>query len=173
MIEGAATSGGPQNEELTLPGIWHDVGSAAHPLAVASPPLRRFSLGARGPVRIPGGGVRAPVGWGPAAAVTRSAVTRGSYRRLMQPLAAGGTTVTDLLLSAMRRPQGRYFPGLAVLARHRLRPAAGRARRFRSPKCGRWSPAPPRAVMPLNAPPAGGVGLRRVSGPVSASEQIT
>jgi hypothetical protein len=62
----------------------------------------------------------------------------------MQPLVAGGTAVTDLLLSAMRRPQGRYFPGLAVLARHRLWSAAGWARRFRSPECGRWSPAPPR-----------------------------
>ena len=88
---------------------------------------------------------------GPAAAVTRSvagqaarsAVTRGSYRRLMQPL-VGGTAVTDLLLSAMRRPRGRYFPGLAVLARHRLRSAADRARRFGSPGCGRWLPAPPR-----------------------------
>jgi hypothetical protein len=93
-----------------------------------------------------------PLDGGPAAAVTRSvvgtaarsAVTRGSYRRLMQLLVAGGTAVTDLLLSAMRRPQGRYFPGLAVLARHRLRSAAGRARRFRSPGCGHWSPAPPR-----------------------------
>lgn len=144
---------GLQNEEFTLPGIWHDVGSAAHSLAVASPPLRRFSLGARGPVRIPGGGVRAPVGWGPAAAVTRSAVTRGSYRRLVQPLVAGGTAVTDLLLSAMRRPQGRYFPGLAVLARHRLRPGAT------VPLPGvraLVAAAAAHAMMPLNVPPAVG-----------------
>ena len=159
---------GLQNEEFTLPGIWHDVGSAAHPLAVASPPLRRFSLGARGPVRIPGGGVRAPVGWGPAAAVTRSAVTRGSYRRLVQPLVAGGTAVTDLLLSAMRRPQGRYFPGLAVLARQRPG-ATVRLPGVRALVAG----APAHAMMPLNVPPAGGVGLRRVSGSVSAGEQIT
>lgn len=129
VIEGAATSGGPQNEELTLPGIWHDVGSAAHPLAVASPPLRRFSLGARGPVRIPGGGVRAPVGWGPSRLVTRSvagmagrsAVTRGSYRRLMQPLVAGGTAVTDLLL---------YVPTLSASPGVSRPPLAGRASAF-------------------------------------------
>jgi hypothetical protein len=144
---------GLQNEEFTLPGIWHDVDSAVHPLAVASPPLRRFSLGARGPVRIPGGGVRAPVGWGPAAAVTRSAVTRGSYRRLVQPLVAGGTAVTDLLLSAMRRPQGRYFPGLAVLARHRLRPGATvPLPGVRALVAG----AAAHAMMPLNVPPAVG-----------------
>ena len=104
----------------------------------------------------------------------RSAVTRGSYRRLMQLLAAGGTAVTDMLLSAMRRPQGRYFPGLAVLARHRLQSAAGRARRFRSPGVRALvAGAAAHAVMPLNAPPACGVGLRRVSGAVSAGEQIT
>jgi hypothetical protein len=106
---------------------------------------------------------------GPAAAVTRSAVTRGSYRRLVQPLVAGGTAVTDLLLSAMRRPQGRYFPGLAVLARHRLRPGATvPLPGVRALVAG----AAAHAMMPLNVPPAGGVGLRRVSGSVSAGEQI-
>jgi len=38
VIEGAPTiGGGCRTEELTLPGFWHDVCSAAHPLAVASP----------------------------------------------------------------------------------------------------------------------------------------
>lgn len=112
-------------------------------------------------MRIPGGGVRAPVGWGPSRLVTRSvagtagrsAVTRGRYRRLIQPLAAGGTTVTDLLPSAMRRPQGRYFPGPAVLARHRLRPAA--AVPLPGVRALVAGPAA-HAMMPLNAPPAGG-----------------
>jgi len=182
VIEGAATSGGAA--ERRAHALRHlarcRLGSPPVSGGLAAPPA--FSLGARGPVRIPGAGVRAPVGWGRAAAVTRSvagtaarsAVTRGSYRRLIQPLAAGGTAVTGLLLSAMRRPQGRYFPGLAVLARHRLRPAAGRARRFRSPGgAGAGRRRRRAAVVPLNAPPAGGVGLRRVSGAVSAGEQIT
>ena len=49
VIEGAPTiGGGCRTEELTLPGFWHDVCSAAHPLAVASPFFQRFGLTARG-----------------------------------------------------------------------------------------------------------------------------
>src|SRR5271165_6127337 len=49
VIEGASTiGGGCRTEELTLPGFWHDVCSASHPLAVASPFFRRFDLAARG-----------------------------------------------------------------------------------------------------------------------------
>ena len=123
-----------------------------------------------------------PLDGGRAAAVTRSAagtaarsaVTRGSYRRLMQPLVAGGTAVTDLLLSAMRRPQGRYFPGLAVLARHRPAAPAGRGGSAPPGVRALVAGAAAHAAMPLNVPPAGGVvGLRRVSGAVSAGEQIT
>jgi hypothetical protein len=80
---------------------------------------------------------------------------------------AGGTAVTDLLLSAMRRPQGRYFPGLAVLARQRPG-ATVRLPGVRALVAG----AAAHAMMPLNVPRAGGVGLRRVSGSVSAGEQI-
>jgi phytoene dehydrogenase-like protein len=49
VIEGAATiGGGCRTEELTRPGFRHDICSAAHPLAVASPFFRRFGLTARG-----------------------------------------------------------------------------------------------------------------------------
>jgi len=49
VIEGAPSiGGGCRTEELTLPGFWHDVCSAAHPLAVASPFFKRFDLPARG-----------------------------------------------------------------------------------------------------------------------------
>src|SRR3984893_18520385 len=49
VIEGAPMiGGGCRTEELTLPGFWHDVCSASHPLAVASPFFRRFDLAARG-----------------------------------------------------------------------------------------------------------------------------
>ena len=49
VIEGAPTiGGGCRTEPLTLTGYWHDVCSAAHPLAVASPFFRRFDLAARG-----------------------------------------------------------------------------------------------------------------------------
>src|SRR5919108_2804548 len=49
VLEGASTvGGGCRTGELTIPGFLHDVCSAAHPLAVASPFFRRFGLAARG-----------------------------------------------------------------------------------------------------------------------------
>src|ERR1022692_668828 len=96
VIEGAPTiGGGCRTEELTLPGFRHDVCSAAHPLAVASPFFRRFDLAARG-VRFAGSDVvfAQPLDGGRAALVTRSVDTTaerlgmdaGAYRRLLGPL---------------------------------------------------------------------------------------
>ncbi len=64
VIEGAPTiGGGCRTEELTLPGFRHDVCSAAHPLAVASPFFQRFDLAARGvTLALARGGVRPSAG---------------------------------------------------------------------------------------------------------------
>jgi len=49
VYEAAATPGGGcRTAELTLPGFRHDVCSAVHPLALASPFLRRLDLPAHG-----------------------------------------------------------------------------------------------------------------------------
>ncbi len=49
VYEGATVpGGGARTSELTLPGFRHDVCSAAHPLALASPFFRRFDLEAHG-----------------------------------------------------------------------------------------------------------------------------
>lgn len=44
----AQVGGGLQSQQLTLPGFWHDVGSAIHPMAVASPAFRQWPLHAFG-----------------------------------------------------------------------------------------------------------------------------
>jgi len=184
VIEGAVMPGGGcRTEELTLPGFQHDVCAAAHPLALASPFFRRFDLAARG-VRFahPEVVFAHPLDAGRAAAVTRSVADTAerlgpdgaAYRRLFRPLADGSEALVDAILSSMRRPPSQYSVGLAVFARHGLRPAAGVARRFRTPEArGLFAGVAAHAMMPLNVPPAGGVGLRRVSGAVSAGEQIT
>src|SRR5579863_9655641 len=116
VIEGAATPGGGcRTEELTLPGFRHDVCSAAHPLALASPFFRRFGPAARGVAFAHPEVVYAhPLDGGRAAVVTRSVTETAAglgtdaaaYQRLMQPLAAGGNAVADAVLSPMRRPPG-------------------------------------------------------------------
>ncbi|HEY5018969.1 MAG TPA: NAD(P)-binding protein, partial [Streptosporangiaceae bacterium] len=124
VIEGSpAIGGGCRTEELTLPGFRHDVCSAAHPLAVASPFFRRFDLAARG-VRFAGSDVvfAQPLDGGRAAVVTRSVDATAerlgrdaaAYRRLLGPLARDCAALTDLLLSPIRRPPAHLNAGLAV-----------------------------------------------------------
>src|SRR5579862_4391789 len=74
VIEGADTlGGGCRTAELTLPGFRHDVCSAAHPLALASPFFRRFAPAARGVAFAHPEVVYAhPLDGGRAAVVTRS-----------------------------------------------------------------------------------------------------
>ena len=174
VIEGAASPGGGcRTEELTLPGFRHDLCSAAHPLALASPFFRRFDPAARG-VRFahPEVVYAHPLDGGRAAVVTRSVTDTAArlgrdetaYRRLMQPLADGGNAVADAVLSSLRRPPG--YSGvpaalaLAAYARLGLRSAAAVARRFQTEEArGLFAGVATHAMLPLTAPPTAGVGL--------------
>ncbi len=170
VIEGGpAIGGGCRTEELTLPGFRHDVCSAAHPLAVASPFFRRFDLAARG-VRFTGSDVvfAQPLDGGRAAVVTGSVDATAerlgrdaaAYRRLLGPLVRDCGAVTDLLLSPIRRPPPQLSAGLAVFAVNGLRSAAGVARRFRTPEArALFAGAAAHGMMPLTARPTGAVGL--------------
>jgi phytoene dehydrogenase-like protein len=174
VIEGAATPGGGcRTEELTLPGFRHDVCSAAHPLALASPFFRRFGPAARG-VRFahPEVVYAHPLDGGRAAVVTRSVTETAAglgtdaaaYRRLMRPLADGGNAVADAVLSSMRRPPAcsgaPAAAALAAYARLGLRSAAVVARRFATEEArGLFAGVATHAMLPLTAPPTAGVGL--------------
>ncbi len=170
VIEGAATvGGGCRTEELTLSGFRHDVCSAAHPLALASPFFQRFGLAERG-VRLaqPAVAFAHPLDRGRAAVVTRSVAATAarlgadaaSYRRLMQPVTDAGDGLARLILSSMRRPPARYSRGLAVFALNGPRSAASVARRFQTPEArGLFAGAAAHAMLPLTARPTGGVGL--------------
>ncbi len=124
LVEGADTfGGGTRSAELTLPGVSHDVCSAAHPLAAASPFFapgggpdgRGFDLQAHG-VRLlqPTVPLAHAMDGGRFALLHRKVsdtaddlddMARGDgrrYRRLMDPLVDGAETVTATLTSRLR-----------------------------------------------------------------------
>ena len=127
VIEGAPSiGGGCRTEELTLPGFWHDVCSAAHPLAVASPFFKRFDLAARGVTLRPArGGVRPPAGRGPGRG--RDPLGRRDRRqaRCRRPRLPAPARPAD-------QPHGRRPRGDPGPAAHAARASAGR-RELRPP----------------------------------------
>jgi len=168
VLEGSASiGGGCRTEELTLPGFLHDVCSAAHPLAVASPFFRRFGLEDRG-VRFahPEVVLAHPLDGGRAAVVTRSvdqtAARLGgdaaAYRRLTWP-ASAGNALAEAVLSSMRRPP-RPSRALVAFARRGLLPATAAARSLRTDE-GRavLAGAAAHGMLPLDTAPTGGIGL--------------
>jgi phytoene dehydrogenase-like protein len=114
VYEGAAApGGGARTEELTLPGFRHDVCSAAHPLALASPFFRRFNLQSRG-VRIlePDVQFAHPLDGGRAGYVVRSVdetadalgADAAAYRRWCARSVHNADDVVGTVLSNLRRP---------------------------------------------------------------------
>jgi phytoene dehydrogenase-like protein len=169
VIEGAPTiGGGCRTEQLTVPGFWHDVCSAAHPLALASPFFRRFDLAARGVTfAAPEVQFAQPLDGGRAAVVTRSVAATAerlgpdgpAYQRLFGPLADHCDDLCAFLLGSLRRPPAHP----AVLAAFGMRaalPASVVARRWRTPQArALFAGAAAHAMRPLTSVPTAGVGL--------------
>ena len=144
VIEGAATPGGGcRTAELTLPGFRHDVCSAVHPLAAASPFFHRHRPGRRAGSRcctpkvafahpLDGGrgrGGRGSVeetagGLGPTAARLPAAARPAGARR-----AADAARACSRRCALRARASGRPWPGSAWRA---CCPPAVLARRFRT-----------------------------------------
>ena len=140
VFEGAAEPGGGcRTAELTLPGFAHDVCSAVHPLAAASPFLRSLGLADRG-VRLltPKVAAAHPLDGGRAGAVSGTvAETAGrlgadgsAYQRLMEPLVRDSDSVLALGLAPLRSVPHELIPaarfGVAGLLPARV--LAGRMR---------------------------------------------
>ena len=169
VIEGApAVGGGCRTDELTLPGYRHDVCSAGHPLAVASPFFHRFDLAARGvQFAYPEIEFANPLDGGRAAIVTRSvaetaarlSTDRRAYRWLVGPVAAHTDEILQALLAPLRRPPAHPF----VLARYGLRavlPVSVAVEVWRTPEARAiLAGAAAHAMMPLTSVPTAGIGL--------------
>jgi phytoene dehydrogenase-like protein len=169
VLEGAMTPGGGcRTAELTLPGYVHDVCSAVHPLAAASPFFRSCDLPARR-VRLltPKVAVAHPLDGGRAGAISGSvSETAGrlgadsrAYRRLMEPLVRDSDPVMSMVLSPLRALPAKLVPAArfgaegvlpARLLASRLHTAEGRAL---------LAGAAGHSMRPLSAPLTGAFGL--------------
>lgn len=160
--------GGCRSAELTLPGFTHDVCSAVHPLAVASPffsslPLERLGVRIVHP-QVP---LAQPLDGGRAAILRRSvdetAAAFGrdakAYRRLMGPLVRNAELLIPALLAPLRIP--RHPLALARFGLPGIRSALGLfGGRFQTdaPKA-LLGGAAAHAMLPLDRSPTAGVGL--------------
>ena len=170
VIDGAATPGGGcRTEELTLPGFWHDVCSAVHPLAGSSPFFTGTDLATFG-VRLltPKVAFAHPLDGGRAAAavgsVDETAAELGpdarAYRRLLGPLAQD----LPLILPTVLGPLGRTLPGhplaMARFGAEGLLPASVLARRFRGDEAkSLLAGAAAHTMLPLSKPLTSSFGL--------------
>jgi phytoene dehydrogenase-like protein len=169
VIEGAAVPGGGcRTEELTLPGFRHDVCSAAHPLALASPFFQRFDLIARG-VRFAEPAVQFahPLDGGRAGVVRRSVADTaagldrdaGPYRRLFGPPAEHEDALSAALLSSLRTVPRDPLP-VAAYGLTAIRSAAAVAARFHTEEArALLGGLAAHAMLPLTRPPTAGVAL--------------
>jgi len=168
VIEGAATPGGGcRTEELTLPGFRHDVCSAVHPLAGASPFFAGTDLASRG-VRLltpkvafahPLDGGRAGAAVGSVAETAAGLGPDGAaYRRLVEPLVREMPLTLPTILGPLRSvpahplAMARYgLPGLL--------PASVLARRFRGDEAKVLvAGTAAHAMLPLTAPLTSAIG---------------
>ena len=103
--------GGLRTAELMEPGHFHDVCSAVHPMALASPFFRQFELSRRIRLEVPEVSYGTPLDGGRAALAYRSLERTvaglerdgGAFRRLMAPLVRHADGVADLTLNQLLR----------------------------------------------------------------------
>ena len=143
VVEGTPEPGGGcRTAALTLPGFAHDVCSAVHPLAAASPFFLGSDLAGRG-VRLlaPKVAVAHPLDGGRAGAISgsvaetagRLGADRAEYQRLMEPLVRDSDAVLSLVLAPLRSVPHKLIPA-ARFGTEGLLPATVLARRLRTPE---------------------------------------
>jgi len=169
VYEAAPTiGGGCRSAELTLPGFIHDVCSAVHPLAAASPfflntPLKEHGLELIHP-EIP---LAHPEDDGSANALYRDVGETAdgldddapAYRRLMNPLVSNSADLIDDIMAPLRLP-GHPFK-MAAFGLMAVRSAGGLSRaRFGGRRArALFAGLAGHSMLPLDKSPSGGFGL--------------
>ncbi len=160
--------GGARSAELTLPGFVHDICSAVHPLAVASPFFRTLPLAEHGLEWIyPPAPLAHPLDDGTAVMLERSvdqtAEALGpdqlAYRNLMDPFVKGWSKLDQALLGPLRLPRHPFL--LARFGLRAIRSAYGLARSVFKEERARalFAGLAAHSMLPLEARPSGAFGL--------------
>lgn len=128
VLEAQATSGGGARTlpDQEFPGVRHDICSAIHPLALASPFFAEFDLRARGvQLAVPEVSYASPLPHSPAVLAYRdlertcAGLAEGSsWRQLLRPLVERGDDVVGLLIGDKRSVPN--LPAAALLGRRML-----------------------------------------------------
>jgi phytoene dehydrogenase-like protein len=112
VIEAEATAGGgSRTAALTLPGFLHDVCSAVHPMALASPFFRAFGLEQRIDLRVPAVSYAHPLDDGRAGIAYRDLTTTveqlgrdgAAWRRFIGPLAGHASELAQISATSLAR----------------------------------------------------------------------
>lgn len=169
VFESARTiGGGCRSAELTLPGFVHDICSAVHPFAVASPMFRSLPLAAHGLEWIePPAMLAHPFDDGRIACVYRSLertaeeldADGSAYQNLFGPLVEAWPKIEDVVLGPLRWPA--HPLALAGFGLRALNSAEALARRVFVGDSARalFAGLAAHGMLPLDARPTAGVGL--------------
>lgn len=168
VIEGSHTiGGGMRTAELTLPGFKHDVCSAIHPLAAASPFLSTLPLEQYGLQYIyPPVSAAHPFDDGSAAALSKSLTSTaqqlgedaGAYRDMIDPVVRDWPQIADRLLGPLRFPH--HPRKMARFGLKALKSAYRISRKFSTEKAkGFWAGMTAHSIMPLTSMTTAAVGL--------------
>lgn len=159
--------GGLRTAALTLPGFLHDVCSAVHPMAIASPFFNTLPLQQFGAAFIqPGIAAAHPFDEGTAAALYHSVdETAGSfstdgeaYSRLIQPLVNTWPSIANDVLGPLHFP--KHPVAMAAFGVKALRSSAGIAKRFHTKEAkGLWAGMAAHAMLPLEKATTSAVAL--------------
>ncbi|WP_337041154.1 phytoene desaturase family protein [Emticicia sp. 17c] len=159
LLEGKSTiGGGLRSAELTLPGFIHDICSAIHPLAAASPFFRTLPLHAHGLEFIqPPVAAAHPFDDGSAALLTRSihatatalGTDKGKYTRLMKALVDNFPSLINDILAPLHLPEN--ILGYTRFGLKALWPASVLAKCFSTQQAkGLWAGMAAHSMLSLN-----------------------
>jgi phytoene dehydrogenase-like protein len=141
----AEIGGGARSGELTLPGFVHDLGSAVHPLGIASPFFKKLPLGEHGLEWVqPPAAIAHPLDDGTAVMLERDVgataaqfrVYGSDYREMFEPLVRDWPALVDEIFRPLRFPHHPFVMArfgvqaiqpATVLVRRSLRNSRARA----------------------------------------------